>query len=58
MGLLSFTTTPSIIARSRQYAPPSVATNNAPIRLQDEADDSTPMTLEDLMRSADKQERR
>jgi len=58
MGLLSFTTTPSIIARSRQYAPPPVATNNAPIRLQDEADDSTPMTLEDLMRSADKQERR
>ncbi len=56
MGLLSFTTTPSVIARTRQYAPP-VATD-APIRLQDEADDSTPMTLEDLMRSADKQQRR
>ncbi len=56
MGLLSFTTTPSIIARSRQYAPP--VADNAPIRLQDEADDSTPMTLEDLMRSADKQQRR
>jgi len=55
MGLLSFTATPSIIARSRQYAP-SVA-NDAPVRLQDEADDSTPMTLEDLMRSADKQQR-
>jgi hypothetical protein len=56
MGLLSFTTTPSIIARSRQFAPP--VANDAPIRLQDEADDSTPMTLEDLMRSADKQQRR
>jgi hypothetical protein len=56
MGLLSFTTTPSIIARTRQYAPPIA--NDAPIRLQDEADDSTPMTLEDLMRSADKQQRR
>ncbi len=55
MGLLSFTTTPSIIARSRQYAPP--VADNAPIRLQDEADDSTPMTLEDLMRSAEKQQR-
>lgn len=55
MGLLSFTTTPSIIARTRQYAPSVV--DNAPVRLQDEADDSTPMTLEDLMRSADKQQR-
>ncbi|MBI1279149.1 MAG: hypothetical protein GC179_13565 [Anaerolineaceae bacterium] len=54
MGLLSFTVTPSIIARSRQYAPPVA---DAPIRLQDEADDSTPMTLEDLMRSAEKQQR-
>ncbi|MBA3872027.1 MAG: hypothetical protein H0X30_23010 [Anaerolineae bacterium] len=56
MGLLSFTTTPSVIARTRQYAPP--VTNDAPIRLQDDADDSTPMTLEDLMRAADKQQRR
>jgi hypothetical protein len=56
MGMLSFTTTPSVIARTRQYAP-KVA-DNAPIRLQDDADDSTPMTLEDLMRSADKQQRR
>jgi hypothetical protein len=56
MGLLSFTTTPSVIARTRQYAP-QVA-DDAPIRLQDEAEDSTPMTLEDLMRSADKQQRR
>lgn len=56
MGLLSFATTPSIIARSRQFAPP--VADDAPIRLQDQADDSTPITLEDLMRSADKQQRR
>lgn len=55
LGLLSFTATPSIVARTRKYAPQAV--ENAPVRLQDEADDSTPMTLEDLMRSADKQQR-
>lgn len=54
VGLLSFNTTPSIIARSRQFAPDL---DDAPIRLQDDADDSSPMTLEDLMRAADKQQR-
>ncbi len=55
MGLLSFTTTPSLIARSKQFA--TRVADDAPIRLQDDADDSTPMTLEDLMRSAEKQQR-
>lgn len=55
MGLLSFTTTPSLIARSQQFAPQS--RDDAPIHLQDESDESSPMTLEDLMRAADKQQR-
>lgn len=55
VGMLSFHTTPSIIARSRQFAPD--LGDDAPVRLQDDADDSSPMTLEDLMRAADKQQR-
>ncbi len=55
VGLLSFTTTPSIAGRSRQFA--SAVEDDAPIHLQDDADDSSPMTLEDLMRAADKQQR-
>lgn len=56
VGLLSFTTTPSIIARSRQFA--TGVTDEAVVRLEDEADESAPMTLEDLMRAADKQRQR
>lgn len=56
VGLLSFTTTPSLIARSQQFAAHS--RDDAPVRLQDDADDSSPMSLEDLMRSTDKQRQR
>ncbi|MCA0456667.1 MAG: hypothetical protein LCI00_22025 [Chloroflexi bacterium] len=56
VGLLGFNTTPSLIARSRQFA--SDHGDDAPTRLQDDTADDSPMTLEDLMRAADKQRQR
>lgn len=52
LGLLSFGTTPSIAGRSRQVARQA---DTAAIRLEDEADDSSPVSLEDLLRASQKE---
>jgi hypothetical protein len=48
-ALLSFTATPSIANRTRLYAQRE---EQATTRLQDEMDDSSPVSLQDLLRSS------
>lgn len=48
LGLLSFSTTPSIAGRTRQVAQRADA---AAIRLEDDTDDASPVSLEDLLRA-------
>lgn len=51
VGLLSFTTTPSISGRNRQFAR---AAQDAAYRLSDEAADDSPVSLQDLLRTTSK----
>jgi hypothetical protein len=51
LGLLTFTTTPSINNRNRQFIQ---AANDAAYRLSDESAEESPTTLQDLLRAANK----